>query len=585
MTFVCVSGQFTAEEEKWLSTRGPRCILPRIGSTLYVGTVCADGRPIEASWKYHEARRLGVPIRFVQEEMGTEQRKGEEKGQPKEQEQRKEKGRGSEGWVDRYRPTVLSEVIGHKSEIQALRNWLGAWSEAYPEKKGVLITGPPGIGKTTVVHLLAKEFGYAVTEYNASDTRSVSALRGAFALGMRRLRREVIVMDEVDGLSERGGVVELAGVIRKTTCPIFCIANEKGAKLKPLVAVCAELRFSRPLRSTIAVGLDRIVKAEGLVGVTREELESLCERNGNDIRAVVNQLEFRAREEKSQEEKGSGAGGAGGAGDKDACHRMDPFSVTQRLFAGKKMPWSEAMDLVFVDSHMIPLMVQEAYVHAGRSDIEAIAEAADAVCRGSEVTRRVYQTQDWGLVPHAVAATIEVVRRVPGGAPFQIFPQVLGKTSKQRKQVRWMEDMGRRVGRGLQGGVFRMEMAEMLQRKIVEEMVGEGAPFRRTIAAMDEMGLTRDDVFEALEEVSLVPVAKRATVPTAVRSAFTREWNKTHDVEEGGFRRVMAKPKGKGTKGAKGAKGAKEKAEVEEQEQEEEEQEQEEEEEEWENEE
>ena len=83
--------------------------------------------------------------------------------------------------------------------------------------------------------------------------------------------------------------------------------------------------------------------------------------------------------------------------------------------------------------------------------------------------------------------------------------------------------------------------------------------------------------------MSLVPVAKRTTVPTAVRSAFTREWNKTHDVEEGGFRRVMAKPKGKGTKGAKGAKGAKEKAEVEEQEQEEEEEEEEEQEEEWEN--
>jgi replication factor C subunit 1 len=440
-----------------------------------------------------------------------------------------------------------------------------------PEKRGVLITGPPGIGKTTVVHLLAKEFGYAIKEYNASDTRSVSALRGAFALGMRRLRREVIVMDEVDGLSERGGVVELAGIVQKTTSPIFCIANEKGPKLKPLATVCAELRFSRPLRSTIAIGLDYILKAEGVVGVTRQEVEGLCERNGNDIRAVLHQLEFQARE-RGQAERVQA--------DKDACHRMEPFSVTQRLFAGKKMSWSDATDLVFVDSHLIPLMIQEAYVHAGRSDMEAIAEAAEAVCRGDGVTRRVYQTQDWGLIPHAVAASIEVVRRVPGNAPFQIFPQVLGKTSKQRKQVRWMEDMGRRVSRGMRGSTFRMDMAETLRKKMVRELIAEGSPFRHTIQAMDEMGLTRDDLLEALEETGFESIS----LPTTLRSAFTREWNKTHDTGGEGFWKVKGKKKGgKAGKAGKGQDMPEERAHGGQEEQVEEEEEEEEEDDVWEN--
>ena len=102
-----------------------------------------------------------------------------------------------------------------------------------------------------------------------------------------------------------------------------------------------------------------------------------------------------------------------------------------------------------------------------------------------------------------------------------------------------------------------MEMAEILQRRLIEGITGEGAPFRRTMEAMDEMGVTRDDLFGALEEVSLVPATKRVVLPTALRSAFTREWNKTHDAEVGEFRRVMAKPKGKGSKDAKGAKGSK----------------------------
>lgn len=38
--------------------------------------------------------------------------------------------------------------------------------------RAVLITGPPGIGKTTSAHLCAKAAGYTPIELNASDVRS-----------------------------------------------------------------------------------------------------------------------------------------------------------------------------------------------------------------------------------------------------------------------------------------------------------------------------------------------------------------------------------------------------------------------------
>ena len=86
--------------------------------------------------------------------------------------------------------------------------------------KSVLLSGPPGIGKTTTATLVCKELGLSYVELNASSTRSKNSLQESVSelltnytlvsgTDTGRAGRHVLIMDEVDGMAgneDRGGV-------------------------------------------------------------------------------------------------------------------------------------------------------------------------------------------------------------------------------------------------------------------------------------------------------------------------------------------------------------------------------------------
>jgi len=74
-----------------------------------------------------------------------------------------------------------------------------------PEYKAILLCGPPGLGKTTLAHVVARHCGYRSVEINASDDRSGASLtsRVLDAVQMQSVmgekRPNCLVIDEIDG--------------------------------------------------------------------------------------------------------------------------------------------------------------------------------------------------------------------------------------------------------------------------------------------------------------------------------------------------------------------------------------------------
>ncbi len=502
---VATTGTFKvlSDPRAWIQARGAVPVIwsPSV-SFLLVGT---DYNP--QGWKYKQAARIESRIQILYEE-GLPRPRGDL-------------------WVDTYKPKALKEVIGHAAMIKDLQTWLAKWGSGSGATvpKAALLTGPPGIGKTTVAHLLAKEAGYVITEYNASDERSAKAIREVFekmaklstlpTIGSNAAKR-ILILDEVDGMSagDRGGVAEIAKWIREGVAfPILCLANDRSSpKLKGLAALCFDCRFTRPQKATIAKALvGRLRPMEG-IPLDIAMVEEMCERNGNDIRSILNSLQF------SSDTLG---------GEKDETLRMDPFSATGRLF-GTAATLAEQETAAFVDHSFVPLMVHEGYLGAAEkcrdgkaASLEAAAKAADRLGEWDILDARIHRTQAWGLLPAAMMSVVGAAKAANGPPPYQIFPQWLGKNSKRGKHQRLLRD--------LQSRMHVTDPALLDTRCALRAVLyAKDATIPNICDTLAELGMTRDDMLETLVETAFRGDEAEVAMETKKKSALTREWKKRH---------------------------------------------------------
>lgn len=194
-------------------------------------------------------------------------------------------------WSEKHRPKKIIDMVGNEESRKSFVEWLTKWKVG---AKPILLVGPPGIGKTTLANLAAREFGYDLVGMNASDVRNKSNIEELLSplLGnMSLLGKPMIFIDEVDGIHGRadfGGVEALLKILKEPTIPIILAANSDDSDKMKNIKKTAKTVYLKPVPPRLlGLYLSKVLKEEAAKLSPGTTIKIIVECRG-DIRSLLN---------------------------------------------------------------------------------------------------------------------------------------------------------------------------------------------------------------------------------------------------------------------------------------------------------
>ncbi|KAH0788119.1 replication factor C subunit 1 [Histomonas meleagridis] len=434
---------------------------------------------------------------------------------------------------EKYRPRKLSDILGNRAAIESLMNFFKHFGES--DEKCAILSGPPGVGKTTTAHIVALEFGYNSVEFNASDTRSRKLLQETISDAFRNTSLKsntklCLIFDEIDGMSRSdiGGLQELAKLVQTTSNPVICICNERGdKKYQTLAKYSVDIQFKPTLPEVISSRLREISDKEN-INVSDSVLDHIARTCNGDFRCAINNLQFWVKSDIDDDMDKNAED------NKKNVFITEPLDAAQQMFL-TKTTMDQRFEDYFVDYSLVPLYIQE-NIKPGE-DRHNFVEALDSISYSDLIDSAIFDTGSWNLLnTHALLSSVMPTTLCSTGdfTGLMKYPSYFGKYGKRKKLQRYTQEIGNRSSKtiGVSSNELYDSVIPCLTLKFMKLLQGRSPQIEQFLGILNELQLTKDDFLHVLELSSFGEKDFLKKISSNVKTQITNDYKKKHNDDQ-----------------------------------------------------
>ena len=200
-------------------------------------------------------------------------------------------------WVEKYRPKDIESCILPKNLKDSLRDFVNQ-----KQLGNLILSGPPGVGKTSAAKAMLDEIGATNMMINGSEESGIDVLRTKIKNFASTVSleggRKYIILDEADYLNAQSTQPALRGFMEEfhKNCGFILTCNYKNRLIPPLHSRCSGIDFSIPKseKQTLASEFfKRVIEIldEESITYNKKVVEELINKYFPDWRRILNELQ------------------------------------------------------------------------------------------------------------------------------------------------------------------------------------------------------------------------------------------------------------------------------------------------------
>lgn len=334
----------------------------------------------------------------------------------------------------KYKPVKHSDIIGNVNSVHNIKQWLDSYDEVknflkangllkksskgrkkklvnvsdleieYSKRKGnLLITGPHGCGKSSIISILLSEYNYDVIYLNMLDQKVKidTDLIAKFSVNQvmdDNKKKPILLIDELESvitLNDKNGVFNIIKDNNfKRWMPIIIITNNQHNKqLNEAKKYSNEIKIYPPYENEIIDWVTKICKNEN-IKMDREQTKKFVEYCQNDMRKILIQLDELKINYKSDKITSEALENFMNIMKKKDLD-FDLYKATSKLLTDYKNI-DTCLELYETEKVLIPLMVHENYHKFIHHD--QYSKVLDNLSTGDILENYIYGEQNWDLL-------------------------------------------------------------------------------------------------------------------------------------------------------------------------------------------